>query len=166
MADSLRILGTIAWTVTHEGRVVRHGQVRNLVTRVGDQLYAERGAGIASPPALPTGMKLGTGDEPVTKTGTGAQIETYLTDSDQAFDGGSPSSALDGSARQIAYAATWAPGKATTATPITEIVIVNESLTDATSLAAATVARALVSIGTKAADFGLTVVWTHNLLGA
>jgi hypothetical protein len=68
--------------------------------------------------------------------------------------------------RRLTYQATWAPGKATTATPITEAVIVNESLTDATSAAGATVARALIALGTKSAGFTLQVTWLHDFLGA
>jgi hypothetical protein len=161
----LRILGTIAWTVTIDGRLIRGGQVPNLVTRTGDQLYGERGAGVSGALAAPTGMKLGTGTTPPAKTGTGATLAAYLSNSHQAFST-APASSLVGSSRRVTYVATWAAGKATTATPITEAVIVNETLADSTSAAGATIARALIPIGTKAAGVAVTVTWVHDLLGS
>lgn len=139
---------------------------RNLVTQVGDQYYGERAAGIGGPPAQVTGMKLGTGSTAVAKTGAGAALVTYLADSHQAIAGGFPTSALSGSSRRIQWQAVWAAGKATTASAITEVVIINDVLADATSLAAATIARALlVGIGSKGASDTLTVTWNHDLLG-
>jgi hypothetical protein len=147
--------------------VLRRGHSRNLVTQVGDQLYAERGAAIASPPATPTGMKLGTGSTSASKSGAGAALTTYLANSHLAFDSTYPSSALSGSARRITYVCTFAPGKATSGVPITEAVIVNEALTDATSVEAKTISRALlIGIGSKGAGETLTVTWTHDLMGA
>lgn len=139
----------------------------NLVTQVGDQMYGERGAGLAGAPAAPTGMKLGTGTTAVAKTGAGAALVTYLANSHQAFDATFPSSSLSGSSRRITYKVTYAAGKATSATAISEAVIVNEALADATSAAAATIARILLpSPVAKAAGDTLTVTWTHDLLGA
>lgn len=140
---------------------------RNLVTQVGDQYYGERAAGISSPPAQVTGMKLGTGSTAVAKTGAGAALVTYLSGSHQAIVGGYPTSALNSGARRITWQASWAAGVATTASAITEVVIVNETLADSTSAAAATVARALVSgVSAKAAGDSLVITWTHDLLGA
>jgi hypothetical protein len=136
----------------------------NVVTNIGDQYYGERAAGIASPPAQVTGMKLGTGSTAVAKSGAGAALVTYLTNSHQAIDGSFPTSALSSNKRRITWQSTWAAGKATSASPITEVVLVNESLTDATSLAAATIARALVTgVPTKEAADSLTISWTHDL---
>jgi hypothetical protein len=112
-------------------------------------------------------MKLGTGSTAVAKTGAGAALVTYLSDSDQALDSGFPASSLSGSARRITWQAVWAAGKATTASPITEVVLVNETLADATSAASATIARALLSgIAAKAAGDTLTVTWNHDVLGS
>jgi hypothetical protein len=61
-SNAVSLSGRVEWEISNaEGKVTKRGKSGNLVTQIGDQLYAERGAGIASPPALPTGMKLGTG---------------------------------------------------------------------------------------------------------
>ena len=165
--DTMGLRGNVEWELSCDGVVLRSGHSKNLVTQVGDQLYAERGAAIASPPATPTGMKLGTGSTATSKSGAGAVLTTYLTNSHLAFDSTYPSSSLSGSARRITYICTFGAGKATSASPITEAVIVNDTLADATSAEAATVARALlVGIGSKGAGETLTVTWTHDLMGA
>lgn len=167
LQDPAGVRGHVVWELRDEnGNLKASGETHNLVTQVGDQMYGERGAGIGSPPAVPTGMKLGTGSTAVAKTGAGAALVTYLSNSHQAFDGTYPQSALD-SGRKITYRSTFAAGKATTGSAITEVVIVNEALSDATSAAAATISRALLSgIGSKGASDTLTVTWTHTLLGA
>jgi len=164
--DAMTLRGNVEWEISRDGVVLRSGRSQNLVTQVGDQLYAERGAAIASPPATPTGMKLGTGGGSASKSGAGAALTTYLANSHQAFDATYPQSALSGSARRITYVCTFAAGKATSASPITEAVIVNETLADATSAAAATISRSLLTgIGSKGAGETLTVTWTHDLMG-
>lgn len=150
-----------------DGELKSRCEVHNLVTQVGDQYYGERAAGIGSPPGQVTGMKLGTGATAPAKTGAGAALVTYLADSHQAIAGGFPTSALSGSSRRIQWQAVWAAGKATTASAITEVVIVNDVLADATSTAANTISRALLTgIGSKGASDTLTVTWNHDLLGA
>lgn len=150
-----------------DGDLIAYSEQPNLVTQVGDQYYGERAAGLGSPPAQVTGMKLGTGSTAVAKTGAGAALVAYLTDSHQAIAATYPQSALNGSARRITWRAVWAAGKATSASPITEGVIVNETLADATSLAAATIARVLITgIAAKGAGDTLTLTWYHDLLGA
>jgi hypothetical protein len=135
----------------------------NLVTAVGDQMYAARGAGIGSPPNAPTGMKLGTGSTAVAKTGAGAALVTYLSGSQHAFDATYPQA----SGGVATYKVTWAAGEATTASAITEAVIVNETLSNATSTAANTASRVIISgVGSKGALDTLTITWTHTLLGA
>jgi hypothetical protein len=112
-------------------------------------------------------MKLGTGSTVASKTGAGAALVTYLTNSHQAFDTGYPASTLFGASRRITYVAIFAAGKATSASPITEGVIVNETLADATSAAAATISRSLLEgIGSKGAGETLTITWVHDILGA
>ncbi len=149
------------------GRLKGRCEVQNLITEQGDRYYGERAAGIASPPAQVTGMKLGTGSTAVAKTGAGAALVTYLTDSHQAIDGGFPTSALNGSSRRIQWKTTWAAGKATTASAITEAVIVIDTLADATSSAANTIARVLLTgIGSKGASDSLSITWSHDILGA
>lgn len=147
-----------------DGNLIHSTESRNLITAVGDQMYAARGAGIGSPPAAPTGMKLGTGSTAVAKTGAGAALVTYLSGSNKAFDATFPTAA----AGVATYKRTYAAGEATTASNITECVIVNETITtDATSAAAATISRVLLaSPAPKAAGDTLTVTWTHTLLGS
>lgn len=153
-----------------DGNLIEQYRGKNLVTDVGDQLYAERGSGVASP-ALPTGMKLGTGGTAVAKTGAGAALVTYLSGSNHAFDSTYPQSAQPGgagTARRIIYKTTYAAGEATTASAITEAVIITEVISsDTTSTIAETVARVLVTgISAKGASDTLTVTWNHDLLGA
>lgn len=162
--DAATIEGTVhAVLIDEDGNVKAEVTTRNLVTAIGDQLYASRGAGLTSS-ATPTGMKLGTGSTAVAKTGAGAALVTYLSASNKAFDATFPS-ATGGVA---SYKRTYAPGEATTASAITEVVIVTEAIsTDATSTAANTISRALLTgIGSKAAGDTLTITWTHTILGA
>lgn len=151
-----------------DGELKGYFEGPNLVTQVGDQYYGERAAGIASPPAQITGMRLGTGSTAVAKTGAGAALVTYLSGSNKALDGGYPTSSLNGSSRRITWRRTYAAGEATTASAITEAVLVNDTIaTDATSTAANTISRVLVAgVGSKGASDTLTVTWNHDLLGA
>lgn len=139
----------------------------NLITQVGDQYYGERAAGIASPPAQVTGMRLGTGSTAVAKTGAGAAIVTYVTGSNVAISGGFPTSSIPGSARRITWKGDWAAGVAT-ASGIAEVVITNETpLTNVAGTAANTIARALISpVINKTALDVVAITWTHDLLGA
>ena len=116
--------------------------------------------------AAAAGMKLGTNNTAVAKTGAGAALVAYLTNSHQAFDATYPQSSLT-SGRVITYKVTYAAGKATSAaTPITEVVIFLDFLADATSTAANTISRALLAgIGSKQSTDTLTVTWTHTLTG-
>lgn len=167
--DKAGIRGEVRWMLRDaRGRIKTHGVTKNLVTQIGDQMYGERAVGIASPPAAPVGMKLGTGSTAVAKTGAGAALVTYLSNSHQAFDATFPSSSLSGSSRRITYKVTYAAGKATSAaTAITEVVIYNDATADATSTAANTISRALLAgIGSKQSTDTLTVTWTQDLLGA
>lgn len=152
------------------GNVIARSEFSNLVTDKGDQYYGERASGIASPPNQVTGMKLGTGSTAVAKTGAGAALVTYLSGSHQAIVGGFPTSSQPGgagTARQIQWQSLWGAGVATTASAITEVVIVIDTLADATSTAANTICRALLTgISSKGASDTLTVTWNHNLLGA
>jgi hypothetical protein len=150
------------------GDLLESYEGHNLVTQVGDQVYGDRGGGVSGAAAAPTGMKLGTGSTAVAKTGAGAALVTYLSTSNKAFDATFPVSSLNVAARRIQYKRTYAPGEATTASAITEAVIVNDTIgTDATSIAANTISRALVTgISAKAAGDTLTITWNHELTGA
>lgn len=147
--------------------LVQQVAFENLVTQIGDQYYGERAAGIGSPPAQVSGMRLGTGSTAVAKTGAGAAIVTYVTASNKAIDATWPQSSLNGSSRRIQWKTTWNAGEAT-ATGIAEVVITNEaSLTNVAGTAANTVSRALISpTVNKGASDTLAVTWNHDLLGA
>lgn len=157
----------IAEKFDKDGNLIARCQTSNLVTQVGDQIYGERGAGVSGAAAAPTGMKLGTGGTAVAKTGAGAALVTYLSTSNKAFDATYPQSALNGAARRVTYKRTYAAGEATTASPITEVVVTNDTIaTDATSTAANTLSRALLTgIGSKGATDTLAVTWTQDLQG-
>lgn len=159
--DAAKGIGTVTWELRGpDGNLIRSGVEKNIVTQVGDQMYAERGAGITATP-VPTGMKLGSGTTAAAKTGAGAALVTYIANSHQAFDATYPQSALNGGARRITYRSTFAAGKGTG--NIQELVIVNETLSDATSAAANTVHRIVSAVGTKAAGDSLVVTWTYDL---
>lgn len=158
------IIGTVhAELRGPDGELKAECTVHNLVTAVGDQLYAARGAGIAGAPAAPTGMRLGTGGTAPSKTGAGAALVTKLTDGNQTFDATYPQAAGGVASYKVTYAA----GKATSASAITEVVIVNDTIaTDQATAAASTISRALLTgIGSKGASDTLTITWTHTLLG-
>lgn len=137
---------------------------KNLITSTGDNFYVARAAATSGLPAAATGMKLGTGSTAVAKTGGGAALTTYLTGSNKAFDATFPSV----STNVATYKRTYAAGEATSASNITEAVIVNDTIgTDATSVAGATISRALLaSPAPKAAGDTLTITWTHTITGA
>jgi hypothetical protein len=137
--------------------------VDNLVTAVGDQMYASRGVGLTTS-ALPLGMKLGTGTTAASKTGAGAALVTYLANSQQAFDATYPSVA----GGVVTYKVSYAAGKATSAaTAITEVVLYTDATADATSSAANTIARAILStVPSKQSTDTLAITWTHTLLGS
>lgn len=161
--------GIVEWELrTEDGALKASGESLNLLTQVGDQMYAERGAGITTL-ATPTGTKLGIGTTAVAKTGAGAGIVSYLTASNHAFDATPVSSLLAGGQRRVAYTVTYAAGQATTASAINEIVMVNETIaTNAAGAgASATIARALLAgVPSKAAGESLTFVWNHELIGS
>lgn len=168
MSNVMGIYGRVTWQLHNEdGSLAAEGEGENLVTSVGDRMYAGRGAGVATPLAAPTGMKLGTGSTTPAKTGAGAALATYLTDSQQAFDSTFPSGAAQGNGWRITYKVTYPTGKATSTGAITEAVIVNDTLADATTAAANTIARILLGgVPSKTSGQTLTITWTHDLLGA
>lgn len=162
-ASNVQIKGQVTVELfDKDGNLKQREVVDNLVTAVGDQLYASRGAGLSTS-AVPLGMKLGTGSTAVAKSGAGAALVTYLTNSHQVFDATYPSAA----AGVVTYKVTYAAGKATSASPITEVVIYTDATADATSTAANTISRALLTgISAKQSTDTLAITWTHTILGA
>lgn len=154
-----------------DGEIKQYTEFANLITDAGDLYYATRGAaGVA--PAAPsdatkmTGMKLGTGTTAAAKNGAGAALVTYLSGSNQAFDSSFPqvSNLGAGLGVQIVYKVTYAAGTATNSA-ITEMVIVNDSSTNATSTAANGNARAVFSAQNKGASDSMICTWNHKFLG-
>jgi hypothetical protein len=166
LSDGLHWSGTVSWRLIGPGGVLRaQGSSPNLITRVGAQMYSERGAGFAGAPLAPTGMKLGTGStNAAASVDPGAHLDAYLAGSQRAFDSGWPHSALNGTMRELTFQTTWGPGVVITATPITEVVIVNEVLTDFTSSAGTTVSRALLvpPIPLKGSNDTIVILWIHQ----
>jgi hypothetical protein len=163
--NNVSIKGCLSITrINSDGDVVEHVEIPNIITAVGDQYYAGRAALATGLPAQVTGMRLGGGSTAPAKTGAGAALVTYLTNSNQALDANYPTVA----AGVVTWRATFAPGKATSASAITEAVLVNDTIaTNATSTAANTISRALVTgISAKAAGDTLVVQWTHTLAGS
>lgn len=149
-----------------DGELKGRCEVDNLITSVGDQYYAGRAALTAGLPAQVTGFRLGTGSTAVAKSGAGAAIVTYLSGSNKANDATFPTVV----AGVVTYKRTYAAGEATTASPITEAVLNNDTIANdnaTTATAANTIARVLLSgIAAKGALDTLTITWTHTLLGA
>lgn len=145
----------------------------NLVTDAGDLYYAQKAItaiapASASAPTAMSGMKLGTGSTAVAKSGAGAALVTYKTGSNAAFDATYPQTANLGGGLGVnaVYRTTWAAGTATDAA-LTEVVICNDSGTNATSSAANSASRALFgSAINKGASDSLVVTWNHKFLGA
>jgi hypothetical protein len=154
----------VAEMFDEDGCLKSRVEVHNLITTTGDIMYAHRGSGISSPPNAPTGMRIGTGSTAVAKTGAGAAIVTKITGGNKAFDATFPSIASN----VVTYKTTFGPGEGTTASPVTEAVIVNDTIaTDTSTAAANTIARAIIAgVGSKGAGDTLVLTWTHTLTGA
>lgn len=148
-----------------DGSEVARVEFDNLITEYGDRMYAERGGGVASPPAAPTGMRLGTGTTAPSKTGAGAAIVTYISGSSVALSVAA-ASALSGANRRITYEAYWAAGVATSSA-ISEVVVTNAAISNVAGTAGNTASRALINpIINKEATHTLTVTWRHDLIGS
>ena len=149
-----------------DGKVKHLAVFRNKVTEVGDQMYGERGANIGTPPAYPTGMRLGTGGETAaSKTGAGAAIVTYISGSQEAHDASFPTSSLSSGLRRIQYKCTWDAGDVTQ-NGIDEWVVTNETpITDVAGNAANTVSRAVDTSSpvNKGSGDSLAITWNHDL---
>lgn len=121
-----------------------------------------------SQPTLVSGMKLGSGSTAATKAGAAAALGTYLTGSNRAFDATYPKVTNLGSGLgvNVEYQVTW-PAGTVTSSVIREVVIVNDSGTNATSTAANTIARGVFGANIdKTANDTLVVTWNHKQLGA
>ena len=169
VGDVVTIAGVTPAGYNGKWAITAVGSATTFSIYVGTALGAGSAFGTATGESYGTaaGMKLGTGATAVAKNGAGAALVTYLTNSHQAFDATFPSTSGTSGGRVVTYKVTYAAGKATTASAITEAVIFLDFLADATSTAANTIARVLVTgVGSKGASDTLTLTWTHTLLGA
>lgn len=155
-----------------DGRLKFRKGFRNLITDAGDLYQAGKAiAGVApASPAAPTamsGMKLGTGTTAAAKSGAGGALVTYLTGSNLAFDATYPQTANLGAGLGVTgvYKCTWGAGVATNSA-ITEVVIVNDAGTNATSSAANTASRLVFTAVNKGASDTLAITWSWKFLGA
>lgn len=155
-----------------DGKIKEIEPFINRITTVGDEYYARRGAaGIGTPnlaqPTLANGMKLGTGTTAAAKSGAGAALVTYEPASNNLFDTTHPAlTDLTGDTGwDIVYKNTWAAGDVTE-TALTEAVIVTDAQTDATSAAAATIARIVFTAKNKTVDDTLAITWAHTFNAA
>lgn len=154
-----------------EGNVKQVVPFANLVTDAGDQYYAKKAITAIAPanataPTAASCMKLGTNSTAVTKSGANSALVTYLNASNVAFDSTYPQAAAVGTDQgwNAAYQTTWGPGTATSAN-INEVVIAVDNA-NATSTAANTISRAVISTVNKAAGDTLTITWNHKFLGS
>jgi hypothetical protein len=162
----------IAHVFDEDGKTKQLVPFANLVTTAGDQYYCQKGIVGVSPstpsaPTIASGMKLGTTGTAAAKSSTGSLLVAYLTASNIAFDSTFPSSASAGgdTGWNATYKSTWGAGVATSST-INEVVIVNDAAANATSTAANTYSRAVLSTVNKGALDTLAVTWNHKFLGA
>jgi hypothetical protein len=162
----------VAHVLDGDGKTKQLVPFANLITTAGDQYYCQKGIVGVSPanPSAPTvasGMKLGTTATAAAKSSTGSLLVAYLTASNIVFDATYPQSASAGgdTGWNATYKSTWGAGVATSST-INEVVIVNDAATNATSTAANTYSRAVVSTVNKGASDTLAITWNHKFLGA
>lgn len=173
LTDGFGIVGYgVAELIGSDGRQKLLVPFANLITDVGDLYYASKAIVAISPasPSAPTaitGMKLGTGSTAAAKNSTGSALTTYLSGSNAAFDATYPQTSNLGAGLGVnaVYKTTWAAGTATSST-INEVVIVNDSGTDATSTSANTYSRAVISTVNKTSADTLAITWNHKFLGA
>lgn len=164
LADETNLKGWVHAVLRNgDGEISVEAILENLVTLIGNQYYGERATGFGSPPAQSTGMKLGTGTTAPAATGAGAALVTYKTASNALFATGPLSSNPSGGIRRMTWTSSWAAGTATD-TALAEAVIVNDAATNATSTAANTYSRVLLSPTiNKGASDTLDLTWQHDL---
>ena len=169
VGDVVTIAGVTPSGYNGKWAVVAVGSATTFSIYVGTALGAGTAFGTATGSSFPMaqGMKLGTGSTAVAKSGAGAALVTYLSGSNHAFDATFPSTSGTTGGRVVTYKCTYVAGEATTGSAITEAVIFLDYPANATSSAANTIARVLLSgIASKGASDTLTITWTHTLLGA
>ena len=154
-----------------QGNLKQEVEFHNLLTTSGDKYFAQviaKHGGSSDTPTAVNGMKLGTGTTTPAKSGAAAALGTYISGSQRVFDAGFPAAAAHTGTNtgwDVTYQAFWAAGTATNSA-ITEVALVNDAATNATTSEANTYARATFTAVNKAAGDTLTIAWTHTILGA
>lgn len=156
-----------------DGELKQSTSFENRITDAGDlynasMIIALVGTPNAAQPTKVTGMKVGTGTTAAAKNGAGAALVTYTTAiiANRIFDTTHPQVVNLGAGAGVnaVYKCSWAAGQATS-TGLTEVVLVNDAATDATSTAANTVSRAVFASTPKGALDTMTITWNHLQLG-
>lgn len=166
LSETARVSGQVSWVLWGGDSLPFHvqewGEQDNLITDYGHRMYWDRGAGVPSYPAAPSGMRLGSGTTPAAASGAGSHIDTYITGSARALTV-APSSVLDGARRRVTYLCTWPNGVGTGT--ITELVLTNEfPLTNIPGIDANTIARVVLNTPiVKGSSNGLSVMWHHEV---
>lgn len=158
--------------IDKDGNVKSRQELKNLITDAGDLYMASRIRAGVLPVAgadvtKVTGMKLGTGTTAAAKAGAGGALVTYVAASNVAIDATFPTVTNLGAGLgcTVTYQCTFAAGVATNAA-LTEVVLVNDSSTDATSTAANTISRVVFTATPKGATDTLAISWAHKYLGS
>ena len=162
------IVGTlVAEMYGPDGELKGRCKVKNLITTAGDEVITRRAAGIATMPAAPTGMRIGTDGTAAAKAGTGAALIARVTGGNKGFDSGYPQWSQNGSAARVTWRTSYNAGEGTSGTSIAEAVLVNDTISsDVATGAANTVARAaLTGLGIKGASDILILTWTWDHTG-
>lgn len=169
---SLKGFGTIR--LFDSNGVLKYEELfENLITNNGDLYYATRAAAAVAPAnpsdvaAKVTGMKLGTGVSPPTKSGAASALGAYVTASNVAFSATFPTVTAIGTdvGYRITYFCSWGPGVATNSA-LSEAVMVTDSAVNATSTSGNTIARITYTPINKLAGDTLQISWSHDFLGA
>lgn len=173
MVETSEVTGLIVVTlIDKDGNVMSQQKLKNLITDAGDQYHAVRiGAGVS--PAAPadatkvTGMKLGTGTTAAAKSGAGAALVSYVAGGNAIFDTGYPTTQSLGAGLgwTTTYQTTFGAGVGTSAA-LTEVVLVTDAATNATTVAANTIARVVFAATPKGATDTLAISWAHKQLGS
>lgn len=171
--ETAQVTGLVIVTlIDKDGKIKSRQQLKNLITDAGDMYHAKRIAAGVVPLASAdvtkvTGMKLGTGTTAAAKSGAGAALVTYVSGSNVAIDTAFPTftNLGGGLGCTVTYQTTFGAGVATNAA-LTEVVLVNDSSTDATSTAANTIARVVFTATPKGATDTLAISWAHKQLGS
>ena len=172
MTDTSATTGEVVVTLTGpDGKVKARRVARNLITDAGDQYHAKRIA-VGVLPSTPadvtkvTGMKVGSSTTAAAKSGAGAALVTYVTTGNKVFDAGFPTTENLGAGLgwTTTYQCTFGAGVGTGT--LAEIVLVTDAESNATSVAADTIARVTFTSVVKAAGDSLTIGWAHKQLGS